>query len=96
MIMSANDVLATGRDANPRFKGASCGYAPLDITDTEAVQRIFEDFTPSVVVNCAAMTQVDDCEVDREACWAINTVAVEHLARQCHAIGARLVLGTDP
>ena len=90
------DVLATGRDAAPRFKGASCGYAPLDITDTEAVQRLFEDFTPSVVINSAAMTQVDGCETNREACWDINTVAVEHLARQCHTIGARLVqVSTD-
>jgi len=90
------DVLATGRDAAPRFKGASCGYAPLDITDTEAVRRLFQDFTPSVVINSAAMTQVDGCEMDRDACWQINTEAVEHLARQCHTIGARLVqVSTD-
>ena len=92
----AYDVLATGRDAAPRFKGASCGYAPLDITDAGAVQHLFQDFTPTVVVNCAAMTQVDDCETDRDACWEINTVAVENLARQCRAVGARLVqVSTD-
>lgn len=90
------DVLATGRDPTPRFKDASCGYALLDITDAEAVRRLFQDFTPTVVVNGAAMTHVDGCETDRETCWAVNTEAVEHLARQCHAIGARFVqISTD-
>ena len=90
------DVLATGRNATPRFRNASCGYTLLDITDTEAVQRIFQDFSPGVVINCAAMTQVDGCEVAREACWTVNTVAVENLACQCHRIGARFVqVSTD-
>ncbi len=92
----AYDVLATGRRATPRFRGASCGYTRLDVTDAEAVRRLFQDFTPTVVVNCAAMTQVDGCEVAREACWKVNAEAVEHLARQCHAVGARLVqVSTD-
>ena len=90
------DVLATGRDPAPRFKEASCGYVPFDVTDPEAMRRLFQDFTPGVVVNCAAMTQVDHCEEDREACWNANAEAVEHLARQCHTIGARLVqVSTD-
>lgn len=90
------DVLATGRDAVPRFTGGSCGYAPLDITDGEQVARLFQDFTPDVVINCAAMTQVDDCELSREACWRVNADAVELLARQCRSIGARLVqVSTD-
>ncbi len=90
------DVLATGRSALPRFQGASCGYTRLDVTDAEAVRRLFQDFTPTVVINCAAMTQVDGCEVAREACWKVNAEAVEHLARQCRAVGARLVqLSTD-
>ncbi|MFQ5568585.1 MAG: dTDP-4-dehydrorhamnose reductase [Rhodothermales bacterium] len=90
------DVLATGRNGTPRFKGASCGYAPLDITACDDVRRLFQDFTPSVVINCAAMTQVDRCEEDKEACWKINAEAVEHLARQCRTGGTRLVqVSTD-
>lgn len=90
------DVLATGRDSSPRFTGRSCGYAPLDITEPEEVSRLFQDFTPTVVVNCAAMTQVDDCEKQRDACWKVNAEAVEHLARQCHKTGAHLIqVSTD-
>ena len=71
------DVLATGNNPAPRFKGASCGYAPLDISDPEAVRRVFQDFTPTVAVNCAAMTHVDGCEDDRETCWQVNAKGVE-------------------
>ncbi len=90
------DVLATARDPLPRFEGGSCGYAPLDITDQEQVARIFEDFTPDVVINCAAMTQVDDCERDRDACWRVNADAVDFIAKQCSTLGARLIqVSTD-
>lgn len=90
------DVLATGRDDAPRFPKASCGYVPMDITDQTAVRRIFEDFAPSTVINCAAMTQVDACEDQRDLCWRINVDAVDFLAKQCLTTGARLVqVSTD-
>lgn len=90
------DVLATARDDSPRFEDASCGYAPLDVTDGEAVHRTFQDFTPNVVVNCAAVSSVTDCADDRERCWTVNAAAVETLAHECRQVGARLVhLSTD-
>lgn len=90
------DVLATGRDDAPRFRGSSCGYAPLDITKPSEVKALFNDFTPNVVVNCAAMTEVDRCDEERSACWAVNARAVQHLAEQCQEHGARLVqVSTD-
>ena len=90
------DVLATGRDTFPRFADASCGYTALDITEPQEVERLLQDFTPDVVVNCAALTQVDLCETERDLCWRVNVDAVEHLAGQCRRIGARLVqVSTD-
>ena len=85
------DVLATGNNPGPRFTGASCGYIGLDIRDRDAVRRVFDSFAPTSVINCAAMTEVDRCEDDRDACWTLNARAVAGLARQCNAIGARLV-----
>lgn len=90
------DVLATARDAAPRFAEHAGGYAPLDITDPAAVRRIFDDFAPTVVVNGAAMTNVDACETQREDCWRVNVAAVETLAKECRRTGARLVqISTD-
>lgn len=92
----AYDVLATARDSEPRFTGGSCGYVPMDITDEQAVSSIFQDFSPDVTINCAAMTQVDACESDREVCWRINADAVGNLSKLCLANGSRIVqLSTD-
>lgn len=94
--VAGNDVLATGLQDSPRFTGGSCGYTPLDITDSEQLRVVFEDFTPDVVINSAAMTAVDACESDRDACWKINVDAVESLVRLCRVHGTRLVqLSTD-
>lgn len=90
------DVLATSRDDTPRFEGGSCGYAPLDITNASDVEALFRDFSPNVVINSAAMTQVDHCEEARSACWDVNARAVEYLAEQCQEYGARLIqVSTD-
>lgn len=85
------DLLATGRDARPRYTTGSCGYTPLDITDAEAVRRLFVDFAPSAVINCAAITKVEAGEANRERCWEVNVDAVASLAKACKAQGARLV-----
>ncbi len=90
------DVLATGRDDKPRFTIGSCGYVPMDITNHRLVRNICDDFEPDVIVNCAAMTQVDQCEEDRDLCWKVNVDAVENLAGICRAKGTRLVqVSTD-
>lgn len=90
------DVLATARDDDPRFEEASCGYAPMDVTNPDEVTAVFQDFTPNVVINCAAMSDVSACEDNRNEAWAVNARAVKRLAKQCSKTGARLVqVSTD-
>lgn len=90
------DVLATAREDEPKFSGGSCGYVPLDITNEKEVAAVFQDFTPDVVVNCAALTEVDRCESERERCWQINADAVNTLAKQCLSSGSRILqVSTD-
>ena len=49
-----------------------------------------------VVVNCAAATDVDGCEKDREGAAKINAESPARIARLCAARGARLIhIGTD-
>ena len=94
--MQSYDVLATARHEKPNFESASCGYIPLDITDFENVSRLFVDFEPDVVINCAAMTQVDLCETEKSACWKVNVEAVENLVKLCRTHNAKLVhISTD-
>ena len=90
------DVLATGLDNFPRFRSGSGGYVPLDVTGHGAVERLFLDFAPTAVVHLAAMSKVEACEQDKEACWRVNVEATANIARLCKYHGARLVfLSTD-
>lgn len=86
------DVLATGRRPHPAVSAFSGGYAPLDVLDGDAVERAMQDFAPSAVVHAAAVSQVETCEADKEACWALNVDATAALAAACYRHGARLVL----
>lgn len=68
----------------------------LDITNNKAVEDVLTSAHPDVVINTAAMTNVDQCETEREACWQINVTAVENLIRTCEKIKARLIhISTD-
>lgn len=71
-------------------------YHPLDISDRDSVESLLRFTKPDVIINTAAMTQVDDCETQRDACWKANVTAVEHLVRCCQALHIHLVhVSTD-
>ncbi len=58
-------------------------YHSLDITNRNEVERVLQNSKPDVVINTAAMTQVDQCESEQEKCWLNNVTAVENLVSAC-------------
>lgn len=89
------DLIATARGKSA-LKINRGEYHSLDISNRENVESILRFTKPEVVINTAAMTQVDDCETQREACWKANVTAVEHLVRCCEALHIHLVhVSTD-
>lgn len=67
-----------------------------DITDMEQVQKVFQNFKPEVVIHCAAYTQVDKAEEDRDKCMLINGIGTRNIAVVSEDIGAKLVyISTD-
>lgn len=72
------------------------GHDTLDIADGGAVRAVVEDLRPAFVFNAAAYTAVDRAESEEAAAYAVNAVAVGHLAEAARAAGARLVhVSTD-
>src|SRR5688572_14715017 len=68
----------------------------LDISVEADVARVLETVQPDVVINTAAMTQVDDCELNREECWKQNVTAVKYLAETCDRHNCHLIhVSTD-
>lgn len=68
----------------------------LNIADKKAVAALFEREKPDVVVNCAAYTDVDRAETDREAAFRVNSEAVRFLAEMSVDHGSALLhISTD-
>ncbi len=71
-------------------------YASLDITNETEVIDILNKYKPNCIINTAAMTNVDACEMDEEACDKLNVDAVKYLAQTCESIGAHFInISTD-
>jgi len=70
--------------------------ADLDITNETAILAFFEKEKFDFCINCAAYTAVDKAESAPEKARAINTTAVEYLAKTCQQFGTVLLhLSTD-
>lgn len=68
----------------------------LDITKLEAVKKMVEDNNIKVIVNCAAYTNVDKAETDRETCELLNAMAPENLAIAMKEVEGLLIhISTD-
>ncbi|MEX2593526.1 MAG: SDR family oxidoreductase [Anditalea sp.] len=90
-------ILATGR-GNCRlpkdWKGYT--YVQMDIADPQQVEDVFSKYKPQVAVHCASMTNVDQCETERENCYEQNVRAVSYLVDACEKIQSHLIhLSTD-
>jgi dTDP-4-dehydrorhamnose reductase len=71
-------------------------FDEVDISCASAVDAWFATRTYDVVINCAAMTNVDGCEADFAAAFAANALGPMNLARACASSGAVLVhVSTD-
>ena len=75
------ELLATARAPQPVLQSPTFLYRRLDIENYRACKAVIEDFRPEVIINAAAYTNVDGCEVEREACWRANVKGVENLVR---------------
>ncbi|TGE19776.1 SDR family oxidoreductase [Hymenobacter elongatus] len=71
-------------------------FVPLDVTDRAQVQSVLAAERPTHIVHTAAMTNVDECELNQEPCWLQNVTAVEHLVEACEQLSIHLThVSTD-
>ena len=70
--------IATARGENRLVKQDGYIYEQLDITDKKNVEQVFAKHLPEVIINTAAMTNVDACETDREGALLLNATSVEN------------------
>jgi len=91
------ELVATARGLNRLAdRYPALRFVPLDVTDAAQVQQVLAAERPTHLIHTAAMTQVDECELHKAACWLQNVTAVEHLATTCAQRAIHLThLSTD-
>ncbi len=65
--------------------------AELDIADPEAVEELVRLYSPDLVVNAAAYTNVDNCETEPDLAYAVNALGPRNLAQTCERLGCELL-----
>lgn len=87
---SDNELITSGIEPNPLIN-LGHQYEKLDITNKEDVKKVIGFYEPKIIINCAAFTDVDKCETERELCWKINVDAVKNLIIAARSNNSKLV-----
>lgn len=89
-------LLLTSKEVHSVFDEEAVPYRMLDTTFKRDVQHAVEEFEPEVIINAAAITNVDLCETERELAWKVNVTSVENLIYAAKLTGSRIVhISTD-
>lgn len=89
-------LIATAIGENRLIDQNGYEYCSLDITNRNAVLETVKKYSPDVIINTAAMTNVDACESAKEQCWDINVNSVKYFIEACIGTNIHLIhLSTD-
>lgn len=68
--------------------------AELDLTDNSALRRLFLAERPAVIIHCAALSRIADCEANPALAEAINVGTTQQLAELAGSVQL-ILLSTD-
>ena len=84
------------RTSPPEVELSLFDLPEFDVTDRGQVYSQMSALNPDIVINCAAMTNVDGCESQREQAFLVNATGAGYLAEITKQLGATLVhISTD-
>ena len=90
------DFIATSKGENRNSNCPLNKYRNLDVCDKEAVFHCLDTIRPTHVIHTAAMTNVDQCELNPTDCQEINVVATQNLWLASTQLGIHFqLLSTD-
>lgn len=90
------EIVAVSNGVNRLVELKGFRYYNVDISNKESIQEVILEECPDVVINSAAITNVDICEAEKEKCWAVNVKAVEYITEAVGKIGSHFIhLSTD-
>ena len=90
------DIIATSKGKNRNFFTTNYEYFNANITNSDKVYKFIKKTSPDFIINTAAMTNVDNCELRKRECKEINSKVVKQLAKTCEEFNIHLIqISTD-
>jgi len=90
------DITASSRGNSRLPAPLAIKYYDLDITDASRVFEVIEEVRPEILIHAAAITQVDNCEENKQLCYNTNVGAVRFLIDASRQFNTRfLYVSTD-
>ncbi|WWR15520.1 dTDP-4-dehydrorhamnose reductase [Lachnospiraceae bacterium JLR.KK008] len=81
---------------NTEYSLVNTDVGELDITDIEKVMALAREVKPCAILNCAAHTNVNGCETDRDGAFMINAIGARNLSIAAQETGAKMIqISTD-
>lgn len=91
-----HEFIATSQGENRNSNCPNERYFSLDITDENAVHEFIQQLKPTHIIHTAALTNVDECELNPTKCQRINLDGTRFLFEAAKSIGAHFeFLSTD-
>ena len=79
-----------------RPQSESPDFVLCDLTDQQKLRGVFDDFLPAVVIHCAALVSVDDCEKNKDAAYNLHVESTRELSLLAHDEGSHFIyISTD-
>lgn len=91
-----SDVQAAYRLRQPRYGLVALTRKDIEVSKPEQVAEILDSCDFDVLINCTSYHKTDEVEKNASLAFAINTHAVESMAKVCQSKGARFIhISTD-
>jgi len=79
----------------PTSKRGILDRVKLNIVDKKNVKDVLEKYNPDIIINCAAITNVDFCETNRSICRSVNSEAVNNIIKYSNKNTKIIQISTD-
>lgn len=94
---TTHTVIASGKgESRLPFKNNRLRYIPLNITESVTAYTVYVQSAAEVFIHCAAMTQADECELNKTSCWDVNVTATRFVLEAAKQLQASVIyISTD-
>ena len=84
-----------GKRIKAKYNAIAPSHAEMDITDLKQCLTRLEQYAPTAVIHCAAISDTGYCAQHPEEGYLINVLGAENMAKACVELGIKLVFASS-